>query len=119
MLSVNQPKNYQTFPITPWYTEKNSYLKLYKPKEKELKCGLRYSLEMIIKTPGSEFVPNTIYFQLQSRSNFTFIGSYDIQNEKLSVQNGQNKIFFDVKLTHKVLNLDKENSNQSKLKSYF
>lgn len=117
-MDENNLKNYQTFPITPWYTEKNSYLKIYKPKEKQLKCGLKYTFEMIIKTPDLEsFIKsNIIYFQLQSRSNFSFVGLYDIQNEKLSVPNEQNKIFFDIKLIREVLKSNKESSDQSKLK---
>ncbi|RNA09103.1 alpha-2-macroglobulin 1 [Brachionus plicatilis] len=105
VLNENHPKNYQTFPITPWYTDKNSYLAIYRPQdERNLKCGQRYKFEMIIKTANSERFSNIVYFHLQSRSNFTFIGSYDIQAEKLNVQSGENEIFLEVKLVNKILN---------------
>lgn len=113
-MSENHPKNYQTFPITPWYTEKNSYLTIFRPfDDKKFKCNHPYTFKMVIKTDNSDLFSELIYFQIQTRSNFSFIGFYDIQNEKLTVQSEKNEIFFHVKLVEKILN-SKDSSDQSK-----
>ena len=87
----------QSFPVSPWYTEKNAYISINKPLgSNKVKCGEIFITEIIVKAGDSSLFAEKLNFQLQSRSNFTIIGQYDLKTNKLQISNDDNHINFKI-----------------------
>ncbi|CAF0775839.1 unnamed protein product [Brachionus calyciflorus] len=79
---ASNEKNLESNPVTPWFTEKNSYLSIEKPlNSKILTCGQTVKSKIVAKLPDSSKMFKTLHFNLQSRSGFVLIGQYDIYTE--------------------------------------
>lgn len=76
------------FEIKPWFTQKKSYIQIYKPINlNSFQCGDQINAKIVIKS--SEPFLSKFHFQMQSRSNVLITGYFDSKLNKLFIDNGK------------------------------
>lgn len=81
------------FSLKPWHSRENTYLQIYPDSSnKDKQCDENINLK--IKLKSKQKIQDNIYFQIQSRSDVIYAGSYNINSNQKTISIGKNDIAF-------------------------